>query len=92
MNRWSPFVLVGCLIIGYVAGTETAMRSAAPTEQQSAAESPWPAISLAPDQGEPVHWSADDLRQVHTELSARSELNSVPPLFREHERVNNEYS
>jgi mannose-6-phosphate isomerase-like protein (cupin superfamily) len=29
-------------------------------------------IALAPDQGEPIHWSADDLRKAHAELSAKA--------------------
>jgi mannose-6-phosphate isomerase-like protein (cupin superfamily) len=65
-----PAVVVSALLVGYVAGTATSVRDSAAARQ--ATPPAWAAIPLAPNQGEPVYWSSDDLKKAHTELSARS--------------------
>lgn len=72
MNRWIPLAMVGCLLLGYLAGTAASPRSAASARQPPSTPTGYAEIPLAPDQGEPVHWSIDDLRNVHAELAARS--------------------
>src|SRR5262249_60744891 len=79
MNRFASIALAGALVLGYLAGYATSPRSIVAGQ---AAQSPPPAgalppgdysrMQLAPDQGEPIAWSVDDMKKAHTELVARS--------------------
>jgi len=71
MHRFTPAALVGCLVLGYLAGAASGTAPIAEARQVSDARG-YPEIPLAPDQGQPVHWSAAELRTVHETLSARS--------------------
>lgn len=71
--RWTPVTLVAAVLVGYLAGAASSDRNAVAAQQAPAMPAPaWAAIPLAPNQGEPTHWSADDLKNVHTQLAARS--------------------
>ena len=73
MLRSTPALVVGALLLGYVAGRSLPQSGSASAQQTAAPRPPaWSAIPLAPNQGEVVYWSAEDLKKAHTELSARS--------------------
>jgi mannose-6-phosphate isomerase-like protein (cupin superfamily) len=73
MVRWTPITLVVAVLFGYLAGAASSGRSAAAAQQAAASPPPaWQAIPLAPNQGEPTYWSADDLKKIHPQLAARS--------------------
>jgi len=67
-RTWIPFTLAACVTIGYLVGTTRGAISVASAAQQAG----YPETALAPDQGEPVHWSTDDLSAVHATLADRS--------------------
>ena len=70
MRRMTPVMLVGAVILGYLAGYM--MSPVGSASGQTASQPPaWTTVPLAPNQGETVYWSIDDLRQAHTELAAR---------------------
>ncbi|HEX7793713.1 MAG TPA: cupin domain-containing protein [Vicinamibacterales bacterium] len=79
MNRIVSISSACALVLGYLAGYAMSPRS---TVAGQAAQAPPPAgalppgdysrMQLAPDQGEPLAWSIDDMRKAHTELVARS--------------------
>ncbi len=70
MRRMTPVMLVGAVILGYLAGYM--MSPVGSASGQTASPPPaWTTVPLAPNQGETVYWSIDDLRQAHTELAAR---------------------
>src|SRR5262245_45499073 len=79
MNRFASMALAGALVLGYLAGYVTSPGSIVAGQ---AAQTPPPAgalppgdysrMPLAPDQGEPIAWSVDDMKKAHTELVARS--------------------
>jgi mannose-6-phosphate isomerase-like protein (cupin superfamily) len=73
MVRWTPITLVASVLFGYLAGAASTSRSVAAAQQATATAPPSSsAIPLAPNQGEPTYWSADDLKNVHAQLAARS--------------------
>src|SRR5215831_10560311 len=79
MTRIESIAWAGALVLGYLAGYATSPRSvvagqAGQTPALSGALPPgdYSRMQLAPDQGEPLAWSIDDMRKAHTELVARS--------------------
>jgi mannose-6-phosphate isomerase-like protein (cupin superfamily) len=69
--------VVASVPFGYLAGAASTGRSVAAAQQATATAPPSSsAIPLAPNQGEPTYWSADDLKNVHAQLAARS--NGLP--------------
>jgi len=80
MNRFASIAVAGALVLGYLAGSVTSQRSVVAGQ---AAQTPAPVagalppgdyskMQLAPDQGEPIAWSIDDMKKAHAELVARS--------------------
>src|SRR5262245_36482095 len=79
MNRFGSIAWAFALILGYLAGYGTSPRSAVAGQ---AAQAPAPAgalppgdysrMQMAPDQGEPIAWSIDDMRKAHGEFVARA--------------------
>ena len=57
------------LAVGYVLGVSTPTAVAQTPREQVAR---WGKLSVAPDQGNPTHWSGDDLKKVHATLAAKS--------------------
>src|SRR5215471_13665511 len=80
MNRFASIACAGALVLGYFAGYATSPRSvvvgqAAQTPPPPAGALPpgdYSRMQLAPDQGEPIAWSVDDMKKAHAELVARS--------------------
>jgi mannose-6-phosphate isomerase-like protein (cupin superfamily) len=86
MKRVTVVAWLGTIILAYFAGYafgpegSAAAGQAAGGAQQSAPQAPagalppgdYSRITLAPDQGEPIHYSGADLRKAHAELQARS--------------------
>src|SRR5262245_28910696 len=80
MNRFASTALAGALVLGYLAGYATSPRSAVAGQAAQTAAPPAGALppgdysrmQLAPDQGEPIMWSADDMKKAHVQLDARS--------------------
>jgi len=73
MMRSTPALVVGALLLGYVAGRSLPESGSATARQAAPSRPPaWSTIPLAPNQGDVVYWSAEDLKKAHMELSARS--------------------
>jgi mannose-6-phosphate isomerase-like protein (cupin superfamily) len=84
MKRSTPILCAGALTLGYLAGYGSNPGSAivgqAPGQAAQAPAQPAGALApgdysrmqLAPDQGEPVMWSIDDMKKAHNELVARA--------------------
>src|SRR6266516_3983609 len=73
MIKSRAVLVVGALLAGYLAGQATSLSPTAAAQQAASSAPPaWAAIPLAPNQGEVVYWSTDDLRKAHAEMSARS--------------------
>jgi mannose-6-phosphate isomerase-like protein (cupin superfamily) len=73
MTRLTPVLLLGTLTLGYLAGYATSPTGGVAAQPSAASRPPaWSTIPLAPNQGETMYWSSDDLKKVHTTLSARS--------------------
>ncbi len=74
MTKSASAVAVGALLLGYLAGQASIPRGTARAQQAAPAPPPaYTAIPLAPDQGEVTYWSAEDLKDAHAKLSARSQ-------------------
>src|SRR5882672_10900683 len=85
MSRFASIALAGTLVLGYLAGYATSPRSvvagqaagqavpSAPQLQGALPPGEYSQMQLAPDQGEPIAWSIDEMRKAHTELVARSQ-------------------
>ena len=77
MNRFASITWVGALILGYLVGYGTSPRSAVAGQGAQAPAGALPPgdysrRQLAPDQGEPIAWSIDDMRKAHSEFVARA--------------------
>jgi mannose-6-phosphate isomerase-like protein (cupin superfamily) len=62
----------GALVVGYLAGLAAGRDATLHAQQPAQTQPGWASIPLAPNQGEVTHWSAESLRNAHTELSTRS--------------------
>lgn len=84
MKRLIPVMLMGAVVLGYLAGYATSP-SASVSAQQTAPSRPpaWTKISLAPDQGGVVYWSADALLKAHNEMASRVAKGQPPPNSRD---------
>lgn len=80
MNRFASIVSAVALVLGYFAGYAASPRSVVAGQAAQTAAPPAGALppgdysrmQLAPDQGEPIAWSVDDMKKAHAELVARS--------------------
>ena len=80
MNRFASVAFAGALVLGYLAGYATSPRSVvvgqagqqAPALAGALPPGDYSKMQLAPDQGEPLAWSLDDMRKAHADLVARS--------------------
>ncbi len=82
MKRFVAIVWSGTLVVAYMAGSAigpagSAAQTAAGAQQPAAPAGALPPgeyskIQLAPDQGQPTHYSGDALRKSHAALQARA--------------------
>jgi len=73
MKRLSLLLVVLAMSVGYLAGIATTWTASAAVQPPAPARAAgWGRVPLAPDQGQPVYWSIDDLKNVHAQLAARS--------------------
>lgn len=77
MNRLTPLILAGTLAAGYLAGSvatpfTTVFGQASPPLQGALPPGDYSKMSLSPDQGEPMMWSAESMKKAHTEMIARA--------------------
>ncbi len=82
MKRFVAIVWSGTLVVAYMAGSAIGPAGSAAQTAAGAQQQPPPAgalppgeyskIQVAPDQGEPTHYSGDALRKSHAALQARA--------------------
>jgi mannose-6-phosphate isomerase-like protein (cupin superfamily) len=82
MKRFVAIVWSGTLVVAYMAGSAIGPAGSAAQTAAGAQQQPPPAgalppgeyskIQLAPDQGQPTHYSGDALRKSHAALQARA--------------------
>ena len=70
MSRLTPVVLVVAITVGFLAGYAANPRGVATAQQERPPA--WSTVPLAPNQGQPVHWSIEDLQNAHTTMAARA--------------------